>query len=97
MFADLVKTFIPDISGSVIIGVILGFIDFKLLDFIDNEQSGLEILVTVALLTVSTQLTHWEAIEVSGKQASVVMGLAAGNQGKSDKLAGVAGDYVFKF
>lgn len=96
-FADLVKTFILDITGGVIIGVILGFICFKLLDFIDNEQSELEILVTVALLMASTQLAHWEAIEVSGKQAAVVMGLVVGNQGKSDKIVGAASDYVFKF
>ncbi len=96
-FADLVQTFILDITGGVIIGVILGFICFKLLDFIDNEQSELEILVTVALLMASTQLAHLEAIEVSGKQAAVVMGLVVGNQGKSDKLVGAASEYVFKF
>jgi len=96
-FADLVKTFILDITGGVIIGVILGYICFKLLDYIDNEQSELEILVTVALVMSSTQLAHWEAIEVSGKQAAVVMGLVVGNEGKSDRLVGAASDYVFKF
>ena len=96
-FADLVRTFVLDISGGVIIGVILGYVCFKLLDFIDNEQSELEILVTVALLMASTQLAHYEAIEVSGKQAAVVMGLVVGNEGKSDRLVGAASDYVFKF
>ena len=96
-FADLVQTFILDITGGVIIGVILGYICFKLLDFIDNDQSELEILVTVALLMASTQVAHWEAIEVSGKQAAVVMGLVVGNEGKSDRLVGAASDYVFKF
>lgn len=96
-FKDLVQTFVLDISGGVIIGVILGYVCFKLLDYIDNEQSELEILVTIALLMASTQIAHWEAIEVSGKQAAVVMGLVVGNQGKSDKLVGAASDYVFKF
>lgn len=94
---DLVWIFIKDISGGVIIGVILGYTCFKLLEFIDNDQSELEILVTVALLMTSTQLAHWEHLEVSGKQAAVVMGLIVGNEGKTDKLVGAASDYVFKF
>lgn len=94
---DLIGTFILDISGGIIIGLILGYVCFKLLEFIDNEQTELEILVTMALLMASTQISHFEAIEVSGKQAAVVMGLVVGNQGKSDKFVGAASDYVFKF
>ena len=96
-FRDLFATFAFDISGGVVIGIILGWVCFKLLDFIDNDQSELEILVTVALLMASTQLAHYEAIEVSGKLAAVIMGLIVGNQGKSDRLVGAASEYVFKF
>jgi len=96
-FADLFTTFTVDIVGGVLIGLMLGYVCFKLLDYIPNDQSELEILVTLALLMASTQFAHFEAIEVSGKQAAVVMGLVVGNEGKSDKLVGAASDYVFKF
>lgn len=96
-FADLFTTFTVDIVGGVLIGLFLGYVCFKLLDYIPNEQSELEILVTLALLMASTQFAHYEAIEVSGKQAAVVMGLVVGNQGRSDRLVGAASEYVFKF
>ncbi|MEQ8713417.1 MAG: sodium:proton antiporter [Cyclobacteriaceae bacterium] len=92
---DVVYIFGTDIGGGVIIGLFLGYIGFKLLDYIDNDEVEVEILMTLALVMAGTQLA--DIAHVSSKQAAVVMGLVIGNEGYKQTTSNAAGDYVFKF
>ena len=94
-FGDIVYIFTSDIGGGVVIGLILGYIGFRVLKYIDNEQVEVEVLITLALVMAGTQLA--ELAHVSSKQACVVMGLIIGNEGRSDHVTSATSDYVFKF
>lgn len=86
---------IADIGGGIFIGLFLGFIGYRLLKFIDNDEVEVEILITLAIVMVGSFLADF--IHVSSKQAAVVMGLVIGNEGKSSHVSSAAGDYVYKF
>lgn len=87
--------FAQEVAGGLILGALIGFIGFKLLDFIDNEHTELEVLVTLAMVLVGGRIA--ELLHVSAPLSMVVMGLFIGNQGREDSLANIAGEYVFKF
>lgn len=87
--------FFADIGGGIFIGLMLGFLGFKLLQYVDNDQMHVEILITIAIVMAGSFFADF--VHVSSKQAAVVMGLVIGNEGKNDHVAGAAGDYVFKF
>lgn len=94
-FLDIVYVFGTDIIGGVVIGLFLGYLGYRLLLYIDNDEVEVEILMTLALVMAGTQLC--EFLHVSGKQAVVIMGLVIGNEGRSQHVTSAAGDYVFKF
>jgi len=94
-FFETVYLFVADIGGGIFIGLVLGYIGYRLLKYIDNDQMHVEILVTLAIVMVGSFLADF--IHVSSKQTAVVMGLVIGNEGRNEHVAGAAGDYVFKF
>ncbi|MFY0688747.1 MAG: sodium:proton antiporter [Cyclobacteriaceae bacterium] len=93
--AEIGYIFLADIGGGIFIGLFLGYIGYRLLKYIDNDQMHVEIIITLAIVMVGSFLADF--IHVSSKQAAVVMGLVIGNEGRNDHVAGAAGDYVFKF
>ncbi|MEO9964394.1 MAG: sodium:proton antiporter [Reichenbachiella sp.] len=92
---DIVYVFGTDIIGGIVIGLFLGYLGYRILKYIDNDEVEVEVLMTLALVMAGTQLA--EFAHVSAKQAVVVMGLVIGNEGKSGHVTSAAGDYVFKF
>ena len=92
---EVVYILIADIGGGIFIGLFLGYIGYRLLKYIDNDESEVEILITLAVVMVGSFLADF--IHVSSKQAAVVMGLVIGNEGKSSHVSSAAGDYVYKF
>lgn len=94
-FVDIVWVFGTDITGGIVIGLFLGYLGYRLLKYIDNDEVEVEVLMTLALVMAGTQLA--EFAHVSAKQAVVIMGLVIGNEGKSGHVTSAAGDYVFKF
>lgn len=92
---DIVYVFGTDIVGGIVIGLFLGYLGYRLLKYIDNDEVEVEVLMTLALVMAGTQLA--EFAHVSAKQAVVIMGLVIGNEGKSGHVTSAAGDYVFKF
>lgn len=86
---------VADIGGGIFIGLLLGYIGYRLLKYVDNDAVEVEVLITLALVMAGSQLADF--IHVSSKQAAVVMGLVVGNEGKSTHVSSAAGDYVFKF
>lgn len=92
---DILWVFGTDIVGGIVIGLFLGYLGYRLLKYIDNDEVEVEVLMTLALVMAGTQLA--EFTHVSAKQAVVIMGLVIGNEGKSGHVSSAAGDYVFKF
>lgn len=92
---ETVYIVIADIGGGIFLGLLLGYIGYRLLKYIDNDAVEVEVLITLALVMAGSQLADF--IHVSSKQAAVVMGLVVGNEGKSTHVANATGDYVFKF
>jgi CPA1 family monovalent cation:H+ antiporter len=93
--AEIGYIFLADIGGGIFIGLFLGYIGYRLLKYIDNDQMHVEIIITLAIVMAGSFLADF--IHVSSKQAAVVMGLVIGNEGRNEHVAGAAGDYVFKF
>ncbi len=92
---EVFYVFGTDVMGGVVIGLFLGYLGYRLLLYIDNDEVEVEILMTLALVMTGTQIA--EFAHVSSKQAVVVMGLVIGNEGRSEHVTSAAGDYVFKF
>lgn len=92
---EVAYIFGADVGGGIFIGLFLGYIGYRLLKYIDNDQVEVEILITLAVVMVGSLLADF--IHVSSKQAAVVMGLVIGNEGRSTHVSSAAGDYVFKF
>lgn len=92
---SVILLFGQEVIGGVGLGALLGFIGFKLLDFIDNDHVELEVLVTLTLVMVGGRLS--ELFHFSAPLGMVVMGLFLGNQGRDEKLSNATGEYVFKF
>ncbi|WP_109829264.1 cation:proton antiporter [Reichenbachiella versicolor] len=92
---DILWVFGTDITGGIVIGLFLGYLGYRVLKYIDNDEVEVEVLMTLALVMAGTQIA--EFTHVSAKQAVVIMGLVIGNEGKSDHVTSAAGDYVFKF
>ncbi len=83
------------ILGGALIGIVLGLVGHKSLLIIDNDDVEVEILVTIALVMVATQVANF--FDVSAVQAIVLMGLIIANKGRKENSESVAGDYVFRF
>ncbi len=92
---EIFYIFGAEIFGGIFIGLFLGYIGYRLLQYVDNDQVEAEILITLAIVMVGSLLADF--IHVSSKQAAVVMGLVIGNEGRSTHVSSAAGDYVFKF
>lgn len=92
---SVVQLFLVEVGGGLLLGAVLGLTGFQLLKAIHNDHMQLEVLVTLSLVLAGAKLAS--LIHVSGPLAMVVMGLFLGNKGRADRLASVAGDYVFKF
>jgi monovalent cation:H+ antiporter, CPA1 family len=79
--------------GGIVLGIILGFIGYRLFMSIDNYQ--VEVLITLAIVMGGYTLAHF--IHVSGPLAMVVAGLITGNHGKKYGMSAVTLEYVDKF
>jgi CPA1 family monovalent cation:H+ antiporter len=75
---SVTSLFIEETMGGIAIGLLTGWIAYKLLKSIDNYQ--VEILITLALVTGGYALAL--AVKSSGLIAIVVAGLLIGNQGR---------------
>lgn len=85
--------FIHEAIGGIIIGLIIGFIGYKLMKSIDHFQT--EILISLAMVMGGYSLCH--SIHVSGPLAMVVAGLMTGNRGKELAMSDITRDYLGKF
>jgi CPA1 family monovalent cation:H+ antiporter len=78
-FASVSELFLLEAIGGALLGLLLGWVLYRLLKTIDNYQT--EILLTLALVMGGYSLA--EALNTSGPIAIVVAGLLIGNQGRA--------------
>lgn len=87
--------FLQEAIGGVLMGALFGFIGFHILKWIPNEFVQMEVLVTLSLVMGGTVIAGY--LDVSAPLAMVVLGIFLGNKGRSEHLAEITGEYVFKF
>lgn len=76
---DVVKLFFQEAVGGAVLGLLLGWITYRLLSQVDHYQ--VEILLSLALVTGGYALAG--ALHLSGPIAIVVAGLLIGNHGRA--------------
>lgn len=92
---DILYIFGADIGGGVVIGIFLGYVGYRLLEFVDNDHVEIEVLVTLAIVLVGTQIADF--VHVSSKLTAVLMGLIISNESRKNVHELSTNDYVFKF
>lgn len=90
---SIATVFGQEAIGGIILGVIVGWIGFKLIASIDSYN--VEVLITLAIVMGGYSLAHYS--HVSGPLAMVIAGLITGNQGKSLGMSNITAEYVDKF
>jgi monovalent cation:H+ antiporter, CPA1 family len=94
-WGDISVLFVKEVFGGILLGLIIGWLGFKILKSIDNTHTELEVLVTLSMVMIGATVA--EIFHFSGPLAAVVMGLSISNQGRKQEDIEVTGDYVFKF
>ena len=95
---DVAELFIVDAIGGAVLGLIAGWITYKMMAKIDEH--AIEILITLALVAGTYALAQRINIlghHLSGPIAVVVAGLMIGNKGASVAMSEHTKDYLFGF
>ncbi|NBS19576.1 MAG: sodium:proton antiporter, partial [Flavobacteriia bacterium] len=91
--------FLTEVIGGIVLGTLMGFLGLKLLKYIENEQTELEVLVTISLVMLLPIISH--QFHFSAVLGVVMMGLFLNRNLDIDKkqegLQRAMGDYVYKF
>lgn len=87
--------FLQEAIGGILLGLILGYLGYKILEWIPNEFVQLEVLVTLSFVMGGTEVANF--LHVSSPLAMVVLGISLGNKGRSKKMADAIGEYVYRF
>ena len=92
-FGDVGLLFLEEVAGGIVLGLLAGWIAFRLMKVINNFET--EVIITLALVMGLTALAQY--LHVSGPLAVVVAGIFIGN--KSPEIAWSANtqNYVDKF
>ena len=90
---DLALLFLREAGGGGVLGIICGYIAYRLMLSIDDYK--VEVMLTLALVMGSYSLA-W-ALHVSGPIAVVVAGLLIGNRGRAFAMSEEVADYLEKF
>ena len=91
--SSILLLFGQEAIGGLVLGIIIGYIGYKLIASIDNYQ--VEVLITLAIVMGGYTLAHYT--HVSGPLAMVAAGLITGNHGKSLGMSDITAEYVDKF
>ncbi|MGO4822291.1 MULTISPECIES: cation:proton antiporter [unclassified Flavobacterium] len=91
--SSILLLFGQEAVGGLFLGIIIGYIGYKLIASIDNYQ--VEVLITLAIVMGGYTLAHYT--HVSGPLAMVAAGLITGNQGKRLGMSDVTAEYIDKF
>ncbi|MCP4460177.1 MAG: sodium:proton antiporter [Cytophagales bacterium] len=95
-FTQISTIFIQDLLGGTLVGLIFGWLGYKLLKFIDNDVVEAEVLVTLALVMGGSYLG--DLLSVSSMLVATMTGLIIGNFDRDESTGESAvGEYVYKF
>ncbi|MEP1033772.1 cation:proton antiporter [Ekhidna sp.] len=94
-FTGAAWVLIRDIGGGVIGGLIFGWIGYKLLAYIDNDDVEVEVLVTLALVMGGSYVA--DLFSASSMMVAVTTGLILGNFGRDEHGESAVGAYVYRF
>jgi monovalent cation:H+ antiporter, CPA1 family len=92
-FGSIASLFAKEAFGGILLGIIIGYIGFKLISSIDNYQ--VKILITLAIVMGGYTLAHF--IHVSGPLAMVAAGLITGNHSRTLGMSNITNEYIDKF
>ena len=90
---SIARLFLQEAVGGFFLGIILGYLGYRLVLQIDNYQ--VEVLMTLAIVMGGYTLSHF--IHVSGPLAMVTSGIIIGNHGKNFGMSAITTEYVDKF
>jgi CPA1 family monovalent cation:H+ antiporter len=91
---DVVKLFGLEVIGGILLGVLLGWITYRLLKSIDDYD--IEVIITLATVMAGTAIAH--EIHVSAPLAVVTAGLIVGNDTvRGSAMSKITETYVDKF
>lgn len=91
---EIVELFGVEVIGGIVLGLILGWIAFKMMKSIDNYE--VEVIITIALVMGGTVLAHWW--HMSAPLAMVTAGLMVGNDTvRKSSMSAITESYVDKF
>jgi len=90
----VVKLFIQEVFGGILLGALLGWLTYKLLKSIDDYDT--EVIITIATVMGGTLIAH--KLHLSAPLAMVVAGLIIGNDTARNKsMSKLTESYVDKF
>ena len=91
--------FVTEVIGGVALGSVMGYLGLKLLKYIENEHTELEVLITISLVLLLPIISHY--FHFSAVLGVVMMGLFLNQNLDVDKsedgVQKAMGDYVYKF
>ena len=91
--------FVTEVIGGVALGSVMGYFGLKLLKYIENEHTELEVLITISLVLLLPIISHH--FHFSAVLGVVMMGLFLNQNLDVDKnedgVQKAMGDYVYKF
>jgi len=92
-FGDVGLLFAMEVAGGTILGLLAGWLAFRLMKVIDNYET--EVIITLALVMGISALAHY--LHVSGPLAVVVAGIFLGNKAPTVAWSENTNTYVDKF
>jgi len=91
---DVIKLFSQEVFGGVILGLILGWVTYKLMKSIDDYD--IEVIITLAAVMGGTLVAH--KLHLSAPLAMVTAGLVVGNDTvRNSAMSKITENYVDKF
>ncbi len=90
---DIALLFGQEAGGGILLGLLLGYIGYRMLITIDAYD--VEVLITLAIVMTGYTIAH--LIHVSGPLAMVVAGIIVGNQARVRGMSRITEEYVDKF
>ncbi len=92
--SEILLLFAEEVVGGIVLGLILGYVAFRLMKGIDDYD--IEVMITLATVMGGFLVAHW--LHVSGPLAMVVAGLIVGHDTmRTTAMSKVTEQYVDKF
>jgi CPA1 family monovalent cation:H+ antiporter len=92
---DTIMLVVRNIGGGLLAGLIIGWVGFKLVEFIENDSVEVEVLITMALVMGGSYIGN--LLNISPMLIAVVTGLMLTNYKHKEGEEPALGKYAFRF